>query len=262
MTLNLYAGGHQEDRIPDAMALVEERRYNEAILLLTEVMKTNPDQFAEAQKLMQKISIARDRYNTLYEKLITILDPPPGEVIDEDEAYGIIREMEKLDSNPNKAAVAAFGQAKKSIVFAVENRTYSIIMDTAADQIIKNEYLEAIETYLGGFNLHNDGFVENDYGNIVEDQIEIYQDTIMSAAREFINFYNRVPEASRIYANIIQGESVQAIENGYSDYSEIMLKASAYWKILKGTAAKLDNLDYRFRGRMSLISPIFQPTGY
>ena len=61
-TLNLHAGGHQEDRIPDAMALVEERRYNEAILLLTEVMKTNPDQFAEAQKLMQKISIARDRY--------------------------------------------------------------------------------------------------------------------------------------------------------------------------------------------------------
>ena len=242
MPLNLYAGGHQEDRIPDALALVEERRYNDAILLLTEIMKTNPDQFAEAQKLIQKISIARDRYNTLYEKLIAILDPPPGAVIDEDQAYAIIRGMEELDADPNKAAVAAFGQARKSIVFAVENRTYSIIMDTAADHIRKNEYPEAIETYLGGFNLHNDGFVENDYGNIVEDQVEIYQDTIMTAARGFINFYNTVLDASKIYSNVIQGRSLQGIENGYSDYSLIMLEASNYWKTLKGTAAKLDNL--------------------
>ncbi|MCK5153932.1 MAG: hypothetical protein KAQ93_06190, partial [Spirochaetales bacterium] len=117
--LNLYAGGQKEDKLPLALELVEQRQYNDAILILTEIMRSNPDQFAEAQKLIQQISIARDSYNKLYEQLIDILDPPPGESIDEEKAYNIIREMESLDSNPNKAAVAAFAQAKKSIVFAV-----------------------------------------------------------------------------------------------------------------------------------------------
>lgn len=242
MTLNLYARGHKEERIPDAMVLVEERRYNDAILLLTEIMKTSPDQFAEAQKLIQKISIARGRYNTLYEELIRILNPPPGAAIDEDRAYTVIREMEDLDSDPNKASVAAFGQARKSIVFAVENRTYSIIMDTAADHISRKEYLEAIETYLEGFNLHIDGFAEENYGNIVEDQVKIYQDTIRTATGEFENFYDILLDAPKIYSDIIRNKSVQGIEKAYFDYSAVMLEASAYWKILKSTAAKLDNL--------------------
>ncbi|MCD6396658.1 MAG: hypothetical protein J7L71_03900, partial [Spirochaetaceae bacterium] len=89
-TLNLYAGGQAEDKMPQAMELVDQRHYNEAILVLTEIMKTNPDQFAEAQKLIQQISIARDKYNSLYNKLITILDPAPGENIDQDSAYAII----------------------------------------------------------------------------------------------------------------------------------------------------------------------------
>ena len=173
LPLNLYAGGRKEDRMPQAMALVEERRYNDAILLLTEIMKASPDQFAEAQKLIQKISIVRDAYNNLYAQLIEVLDPPDGEVIDDDRAYEIIREMENLDSDPNKAAVAAFALARESIVFAVNDKAYKILMDTAIAQISGKEYTEAIETYLGGFDLHKEGFIEKNYGNIVEDQVEI-----------------------------------------------------------------------------------------
>ncbi len=228
--------------MPDALALVEERQYNDAILLLTEIMKTNPDQFSEAQKLIQKITIVRSAYNDLYAQLIEVLDPPAGESIDKDKAYGIIKEMEGLDSNPNKAALAAFAQARESIVFAVNDRAYQILMDTAADQISKKEYIKAIETYLGGFNLHNDGFVEKDYGNIAEDQVEIYQDIILVAAGDFLNFYNKILDASKIYSNIIKEGSVEEIESGYPAYSSIMLEVSAYWKTLKGTAAKLDNL--------------------
>ncbi len=242
--LNLYAGGHREDRMPDVLALVEERQYNDAILLLTEIMRTNPDQFSEAQKLIQKISIVRSAYNDLYAQLIKVLDPPAGEDIDKDKAYGIIKEMEGLDSNPNKAALAAFAQARESIVFAVNDRAYQILMDTAADQISKKEYIKAIETYLGGFTLHSDGFVEKDYGNIAEDQVEIYQNIILVAAGDFLNSYNRVLDASKIYSNIIKRGSVKEIESGYPAYSSIMLEVSAYWKTLKGTAEKLDNLGF------------------
>jgi hypothetical protein len=85
--------------------------------------------------------------------------------------------MEALDSNPNKAAVAAFSQAKKSIVFAVDDRTYANIMKIAADHINNKEYPEAIDTYFGGFELHKDLFVEKNYGNIASDQVLDYQNT-------------------------------------------------------------------------------------
>lgn len=240
--LNLYAGGQKEDKLPVALELVEQRQYNDAILVLTEIMKTNPDQFAEAQKLIQKISVARDSYNKLYEQLIVILDPPPGETIDEDKAYEIIREMERLDSNPNKAAVAAFAQAKKSIVFAVDDRAYLNIMNAASNHIEKKEYPEAIETYFGGFELHKDLFIEKDYGNIVEDQVDVYQNTIISTSDDFLNLYGTVLDASKIYDGIIQSGNILQIERGYADYALIMLEAGNYWSILKANAAQLDTL--------------------
>ena len=240
--INLYAGGQKEDRIPQATALVEERRYNDAILLLTEIMKTNPDQFAEAQKLIQQISAARIAYNDLYSQLIEVLDPPAGEAIDEDRAYEIIKEMENLDSDPNKAAVAAFAQARESIVFAVNDRAYDILMETAAAQISRKGYTEAIETYLGGFSLHREGFVEKDYGNIVEDQIAIYQDGIRVAARGFLNLYNTISNGSKEYSQVIKRGLVDEIEDGYADYSIVMLKVSTYWRTLKGIPEKLNNI--------------------
>ncbi|MCK5198453.1 MAG: hypothetical protein KAR21_08885 [Spirochaetales bacterium] len=240
--VNLYAGGQKEDRIPQAMALVEERRYNDAILLLTEIMKTNPDQFAEAQKLIQEISVVRSAYNDLYAQLIEVLDPPAGEAIDEDRAYEIIKEMENLDSDPNKAAVAAFAQARESIVFAVNDRAYDILMETAAAQISRKGYTEAIETYLGGFSLHREGFVEKDYGNIVEDQIAIYQDGIRVAARGFLNLYNTISNGSKEYSQVIKRGLVDEIEDGYADYSIVMLKVSTYWRTLKGIPEKLNNI--------------------
>jgi hypothetical protein len=240
--LNLYAGGQKEDKLPQALELVEQRRYNDAILILTEIMKTNPDQFVEAQKLIQKISIARDSYNNLYEQLIGILDPPPGETIDEDMAYGIIKEMEALDREPNKAAVEAFAQAKNSIIFAVDNRAYENIMNMAADQIINKEYTGAIETYLTGFNLHKENFLDNEYGNIVEDQVSIYQDLVFSNSRDFLNFYNVFLEKTENYSNIILNADISEIENGYLDYSSVMLEAGKTWRILKSTAGKLDSL--------------------
>ncbi len=239
---NIFGSGQKEDRMPQVHTLMDERRYNDAILLLAEIMKTNPDRFAEAQVLMQKITTARDSYNFLYDKLIKVLDPPEGEVIDEEKAYSIIREMESLDSNPNKAAVAAFSQAKKSIVFAVENRTYSIIMETAAAQIEAGEYTNAVNTYLEGYNLHNDGFVEKNYGNIVQDQVEIFQDTIRVAAKGFLDLYDTLTKEAEKYSGIIAEGSLNSIESGYSDYSAAMIQAGEYWKVLKGTGAKLEKL--------------------
>lgn len=240
--LNLYAGGQKEDKLPLALELVEQRQYNDAILMLTEIMRDNPDQFEEAQKLIKKISIARDNYNKLYEQLIGILDPPPGESIDQDSAYAIIREMESLDKNPNIAAVAAFSQARESIVFAVNNRSYINIMKEASNYINIKEYTNAIDTYLKGFELHKESFIENNYGNIVEDQVDSYQGTILTTAGDFLNLYSTVLDAPKIYAGIIQSKNTAAIKNGYSDYELIMLEAGRYWNILKGSAANLDKL--------------------
>ena len=241
-TLNLYAGGQSEDKMPQAMELIDQRLYNEAILVLTEIMKTNPDQFTEAQKLIQQISIARDKYNGLYDKLITILDPPPGENIDQDAAYAIIRDMEALDSNPNKAAVAAFAQAKKSIVFAVDDRTYANIMTDAAALIQTKNYPEAIQTYFKGFELHKDLFIERDYGNIVSDQIDLYQNAILASSDDFLSSYNQVLNAVKVYSNTIESGDISKIELGYSNYSKVMLDTGNKWRTMKANAEQLELL--------------------
>ncbi len=186
-TLEVGARGQQEERLEDARSLIEENRYNDAILLLTQVMKENPRKFDEAEKLLQEVRQARELYNQTYQELIEILDVQEGETLNEQEAYDIIQRLEELDADPNKAAVEAFAQARRSIVFTVNNQRFQGIMDTAGELLEQERYVAAVEEYLSGFSLHQELFDEDDYGSVIENQVDSRRDDIRSLTDQFAN---------------------------------------------------------------------------
>ncbi|RKX90846.1 MAG: hypothetical protein DRP59_09090, partial [Spirochaetes bacterium] len=240
--MEVYAGGQKEDRLPQAQKLIEEGKYNDAILILTEIMKTNPDQFNEAQKLVNEIRTAREQYNELYAQLITVLNPPKGEAINEDLAYKLIRDMEGLDKTPNKAAVAAFAQARDTIVFAVTNRTFESIMDECTILLGDGKYVEAIDKYLSGFILHREFFEKKDYGNIVLNQIDSDIAEIESFIERFKALLPLIDNASTALSGALVSTSLENIETAADSYKTLMISALNLKRNIVARARNLDSI--------------------
>ena len=240
--MEVYAGGQKEDRLPQAQKLIEEGKYNDAILILTEIMKTNPDQFNEAQKLVNEIRTAREQYNELYAQLITVLNPPKGEAINEDLAYKLIRDMEGLDKTPNKAAVAAFAQARDTIVFAVTNRTFESIMDECTILLGDGKYVEAIDKYLSGFILHREFFEKKDYGNIVLNQIDSDIAEIESFIERFKALLPLIDNASTALSGALASTSLENIETAADSYKTLMISALNLKRNIVARARNLDSI--------------------
>ncbi len=240
--LEVYAGGQKEDRLPEAQKLIEEGKYNDAILILTDIMRTNPDQFTEAQNLIKEIKSAREKYNALYAQLIDVLNPPKGEAIDEDLAYKLIRDMESLDKTPNKAAVAAFAQARDTIVFAVTNRTFEDIMDKCTALLKEGKYVEAIDKYLSGFILHREFFEKKGYGNIILNQIDSDTAEIKSLAKRFESLLPLIDSASASVTKAAASGSIDSLKTAVADYRSLLISALNLKRNIFDKALHIDSI--------------------
>jgi hypothetical protein len=181
-----FARGQREDPMIRARELVSERRYNDAIMVLVDVMKNHPERFDQAEELLTQVREIRDQYNRYYAELIQVLDPAPGEAIDEDRAYELIQRMEDLDRDPNQAALEAFSEMRASIVFAINDRAFRTLLEDAMVLLENQEWDEAVSLYLSGFNLHRELFLERSYDDTIFLQVDDLRESVIREAERFI----------------------------------------------------------------------------
>ncbi|MCF7914691.1 MAG: hypothetical protein K9L66_05960 [Spirochaetaceae bacterium] len=250
-TIEVGARGQQEDRLEDARSLIEENRYNDAILLLTQVMKENPRKFDEAEKLLQEVREARRTYNQTYQELIEILDVQEGETLNEQEAYDIIQRLEELDADPNKAAVEAFAQARRSIIFTVNNQRFQGIMQTAGELLEQERYVAAVEEYLSGFTLHQELFDEEEHGSVIENQVDSRRNDIRRLSDQFFNVYTLFSEAQDNFS-ASEGASV----TGHEQLLNIQQQVLELWDGIIENANALEQIRLSILGADTTDIPL------
>lgn len=177
----LWASGTREDLLSQAEVLVEEMEYNDAILLLAEVMRDDPEKFEEAQALLERIRTAREYYNEKYKDLIEAYQ---GNL---EEAYPIIQELEELDPTPNEAAAESLKLAKETAGFVYNNNRFLAIMDNAEELLADGRYYEAIGVYATGFDLSRDIFEDENYGNIIESMVNRLAAALQTTVSEVLS---------------------------------------------------------------------------
>jgi tetratricopeptide (TPR) repeat protein len=240
----VYAGGAREEpnRLQQAEQLIEERRYNEAMSLLSEVMKREPEKFDRAEELMEKIREAREEYNQSYEELLKVLNVETGEQLDEQRAYQIIQRLEELDANPNPASVEAFAQARRSIVFTVNNQEFERIMREANARLDEGAWNEAIDLYLSGFSLHRELFQEAGYGNLQSDRIEAQKQTIRDAVARFRELYDRLQEGIDGAVDAAVNAEAPLEEERVQEMLNVQREALDAWEAVTEAGSTLENL--------------------
>jgi len=183
LILHAEGRGEQESlqKLRRAEKLIEEKDYNQAIILLTDIARSDPDKFEAVEKLMQKIRRIRTEYNRLYEELINAL----FEDYDPERALDLIAELQELDPNPNEATEKALAQAKAGTEIVHFLKRFEEIMDTGLALLKEEKYTGAIENYLSGYSLGKENFDKADYGTIIKNSVEISLKSLLESSGAF-----------------------------------------------------------------------------
>ncbi|HON14453.1 MAG TPA: hypothetical protein PK897_10030, partial [Treponema sp.] len=164
----VYAGGKQEDPLAAADTLIAERKYNEAILLLTQFIKTNPDRFDDAQRRLQRIVKLREEYNAIAGELLNVLVTDPT---NDERKLAMIRQLESLEAAPNRAAREFILKTKETALFTYNRAQFEKIMADGRVLIDKGDYIGAARRYSEGFSLYKEEFYQAGYGDIIVNNV-------------------------------------------------------------------------------------------
>ncbi len=247
-----WGGGRKEDQMPLAQQLVQEKKYSEAIKILADIVKNEPERLDEVEKMMAAIRSARAQYNTNYSELINILKKETLTDTDVTEAYNLITEMEKIDAAPDQAITGSFEKARRTIVFRYNDSRFKEIMDEALVLIDSGKYWEAVSLYLEAIGLHGEIFredypeevqketdaaiagIKSDFNRIVSGKNDFIQRRENSFISSEKDYYNELYSEYNPLLDIISG--MAEIRNSAVSYAE-------YFERKKNELLKEDEYD-------------------
>ncbi len=165
-------------RLDQVEQLIDEKRYNEAILLLSQVVKENPDRFDAAEKLMEQIRARRAEIDQSFAEL--------NEAVRDGESEQIILDrivsLNELNPYPSESEKALIEELLETGIWAIaKQERFEEEMARARAQIEAGEFRQAVSIYLEAFLIAKDGFDEAKHGNIVMNSVETALDDVRQA---------------------------------------------------------------------------------
>ncbi len=233
--------GQKEDPIATARSLIVEKRYNDALIVLAEVIRTDPERIDEAESLIRKIRNIRGDYNEKYEELIKVL----YDERDVEKALAIIRELESLDKDPNAAAQNAVAKAKDSALFVYNQNRFNDIMTRAQAELARKNYWGAVEIYLSGFDLGREGFDKASYGNIIEGKVKSSLADLEIVSRKFVQDRNALIGTSDAALAALAKNDPAARDAAVTAFVRAYAAAASAFKTAVTTAKTLEEQNQR-----------------
>ena len=216
-TVVVGASGQQEDPLEEARRLVAEGRLNEAILVLQEAVRENPEQIQEAEELLEKVRSIRGDYNDLFEQLINNLINNPDDI---ETTLQIIDQMEGLDEFPNERVQEQITDARVIAQLAFDRDVAANILEDARVLIDNQEYSQAVERYLTGFELQRQRFIERDYPDPIVQSANSAIEVVQEAASQFVDARAAFLAQEERLISAVASEELPAVQADHPPYAE------------------------------------------
>ena len=226
-------GQKEEDPLLLAAELIEAKKFNEAILILTQVAKEDPHRFDEVQIELRKIRSARETINEKYEQLLDTFE------VDLEEAYVIIKDLEDLDPYPNDRSRDSIIRARETAGFVYNRNRWEQIMEAALALLIQGEYRGAVEKYTEGFNLSRDIFEDAGYGLLAVEQADRQTESLRVLINQFyeliVSLQQHRDQEARAYSTAL-GSSGTAYAESFTPLIADISEMSALLTALQETS--------------------------
>ncbi|MBN1410043.1 MAG: hypothetical protein JW969_04310 [Spirochaetales bacterium] len=264
----LSASGQQESRLDEAKNLIAEKKYNEALLILSEIIKYNPDQYEEAVTLSNQILEIRNQYNRMYEELITTL------YVDQDVEKGIeiIKRLEDLDPNPNDQTRKTIALAKDASILIANFNYFNEIMDKALVFINEGKYYDALSVYTAclaggydgeGLDFNRSVFYSDVIGDIEQESIRSALTTIERDTMIYGMKGKTLDEASDRILAAIGGSTGIEMEKELDSVIGLLTQLSDLSGNIEKESLIVNNLNTRYReSSYENTAPYFLNTMY
>jgi len=218
---SVFSNGKQEKGFEEIDLNIKNKEYNNALLLLNQYIKENPENFDNAQKRISKIMDVRSEYAELAEEIIYVIINEPT---NDEKKLQMIAELESIEENPSEATKEFIEQTKAAAEFTLFKAQFDNLMAQGASFTDEKKYLESLKTNFQGFDLyrthfHNSGY-NAEFVQSVEDRITLIH--------ENINTYEALVSRLDIaHKNLLtafdRGNSTQSKEL-FKNYEEIMIE--------------------------------------
>jgi hypothetical protein len=221
----LQGGGKKQDSLLDrADALIEGKRYDEAILVLTDYIRANPDDFDRAQERFQRIVGIRSRYNLLTVELLETVarDPDNAERI-----LALTRQLESMESASNPQTHAFIIRTRDIAQFAYNRKRLEDILREGKELTLRGNYREALLVYGGGLDIYQEEFFKSGYGELIENRVRRDIAGISGGIGSFLALSGDLDVLAKELEGLLEEGPARAERGGLSRVQEIYRQAEA-----------------------------------
>ena len=164
----VFGGGGRDAALSKADALIKVKEYEEAILILTNFSRNNPDRFDKAQDRLRKIYKLRDEFNrTADELILTLLNEPENN----EKILALSRKLYSLEKADSPLLVNFVSRTREISEFNVTRTNLRSILEKGRELLDKNDGAAAIQTYGSGMYFMRDDFFAGGYGEAIENEV-------------------------------------------------------------------------------------------
>lgn len=238
----VHASGRREDPMSKADQLISDRRYNEAILALTSLIKADPKRFDEAQRRLQRIVRMREEYNAVAGELLDILVNDPT---NDERKLAMIRRLEELETAPNRAAREFLVRTKETALFTYNRAQFERIMADGRSLIDRGEYVAAARRYTDGFTLYREEFDAAGYGSLIVSRVDGSLQNVKNEIGRFDPLISRVTAATKQFEATLSSASGAAgldpSRNAYASTADVFLEFASVRNAAASAGRGLEN---------------------
>jgi len=178
----VFGGGNRDIDINKADELINEKKYDEAIIILSSFARRNPDKFDLAQDRLRKIYKIRDEFSRTAEELLDTVtnDPDNSEKI-----LALSKRMEELEDSTNPVLLSFIGRIRGLAQFSHDRKRLADILEQGRVYLDRGDCNAALQTYASGMDFYRREFFEEGYGEIIENQVRRETQRINLVLEEF-----------------------------------------------------------------------------
>ena len=164
----VFGAGLRDPDLVKADKLIDEKKHDEAILVLTDYIRRNPERFDNAQKRLKRIYQERENFDKTADELINSLlnDPENQEKI-----YSLSTKLKSMENEGSPLLSSFVSRTHEIAEFNVFRNRLINILETGRAQLDRGECEAALLTYAGGMDLMREEFFNAGYGTTVENNI-------------------------------------------------------------------------------------------
>jgi hypothetical protein len=203
-----------------ADALIAGKQFDEAIGILSEFSRKNPERFSEAQNRLQRIYHIRGEFNAVADQL---LDELSVESPDSEKVLKLIARIEELEDSTNPQVRDFLARAREMAQFNYNRTRLERILARGRAQIDQGNYQDALRTYFEGMDIYQSAFFQEGYGENIEGRVSSGIGRVTNVVESFASYALPLAAAAAEIAQVANNGAAPArIGELYSRLSNVM----------------------------------------